>query len=774
MSALEALSLFEAALGREPGQREAFIRREAGDNDALRDAALALLAAHSASEGFMEPSIPAFVPRDLGQYRLIAPIGAGGMGRVYLAERRDGAFEQRVAIKVLAATLGDADAIRRAEAERQFLAWLEHRNIARVLDGGTTAEGQPYVVMEYVDGERIDHWCRTNGLDVKARVSLFRQVLAAVDAAHRALIIHRDIKPANVLVTADGSVKLLDFGIAKSLDGRVASAATQAGHGPLTPDYASPEQLTGKPLTTACDVYALGLLLYELLAGRSAFERGRLSLIEYAQRISSQLPTRPSSRLDPGALAIAPRHVGTWRRKLSGDLDRIVLKALQTEPEHRYPSARAFADDLERWLDNRPVSARPAGLAYRIGKFTRRNRLPVAASVAAVLALVIGFGTAATQARLARAEADRAQRANRFLLAMIERADPFVSGRNPTVAEALDRAVPDIPNQLGDQPQLEADVRHTIGRAYLSLERLDEAQVQLDRAASLRHAAGGNPYAESLDALAMLDWSRGRYEQAEQRMLQAIAIASAIAGGETTTHVTALNDYAALLNELGRYAESRPLLDRALAIGERTNDIPPRELAVTRSNLAYALHGLGEFEPAIAAYERSRAELERVLSPHHPDIAINLNNQAAVLRDMDRAGDALPLLERSIDIRRAIFEADHPMFVISLSNLALTYATVGHADSAREAIATALANGPRAFDADNQSLGHLHFTAARVAAALGERDTALREARTALAIYNRLDVVETGRRERTEALIAQMESESVEPQAQSTPTSESR
>ncbi|MBN8482142.1 MAG: serine/threonine protein kinase, partial [Xanthomonadales bacterium] len=304
MSVLGALALFEAALALAPVERRAFIERETTHDAALRAAALALLDAHAASEGFLEPAVEPAV-HELGAWRLLERIGAGGMGQVWLAERRDGAFEQRVAIKVLAATLGDGEAVRRAEAERQFLAWLDHPNIARVLDGGTTPQGQPFLVMEHVDGEPVDAWCAARALDPKARIGLFLQVLGAVEAAHAALIIHRDIKPANVLVTAQGTVKLLDFGIAKSLDARVRGVATEAGAGPLTPDYASPEQLAGAPLTTACDIYALGLLLHELLTGRRAFERGPLSLIEYAQRVSAHAPTRPSARLDGGALGLA-------------------------------------------------------------------------------------------------------------------------------------------------------------------------------------------------------------------------------------------------------------------------------------------------------------------------------------------------------------------------------------------------------------------------------------------------------------------------------------
>ena len=282
-----AMRLFEQALDRPSGERRPFIEAETRANAALNAAALALLDAHAASNGFLEP-LPE-TTREIGAYRLIEPIGSGGMGRVWLAERRDGAYQQRVAIKVLASLIGDADSMRRAEAERQFLAWLDHPNIARVLDGGSTPQGQPYVVMEYVEGARIDAWCRAHQLDPAARVRLFLQVLEAIDAAHRALIIHRDIKPANVLVTADGNVKLLDFGIAKTLDGRI-DGMTGTGIAPMTPEYASPEQLAAQPLTTASDIYALGLLLYELLCGASARPHGSTSASERARQAALQLP----------------------------------------------------------------------------------------------------------------------------------------------------------------------------------------------------------------------------------------------------------------------------------------------------------------------------------------------------------------------------------------------------------------------------------------------------------------------------------------------------
>ena len=310
MSARNALDVFAASLDIPEHARPGFVTRECGDDDALRGEVDALLAAHARSTGFLEPLPPATAPTHLGPYKLLEPLGAGGMGVVWLAERIDGAFEQRVAIKLLAGRFASAEAVRRAEAERQFLAWLDHPNIAHIVDGGRTDEGQPYVVMEYVDGIPIDRYARDRALDLRARIVLFAQVLAAVDAAHRALIIHRDLKPGNVLVTREGQVKLLDFGIAKSLDDARSADATRTGTHALTPQYASPEQLAGKPLTTACDIYALGLLLYELLTGHPAYAIDGRSLYELEQWLAAHAPARPSTTLDANALALTPREIG--------------------------------------------------------------------------------------------------------------------------------------------------------------------------------------------------------------------------------------------------------------------------------------------------------------------------------------------------------------------------------------------------------------------------------------------------------------------------------
>lgn len=743
------LALFEQALDRAADERRGFLIDATADDPGLGEAALALLDAHVASEGFLDVA-PA-IARELGAYRLITPIGAGGMGQVWLGERRDGAYQQRVAIKVLASVIGDPEALRRAEAERQFLAWIDHPNIAHVLDGGSTAQGQPYVVMEFVDGQPIDRWCGQRRLDPVARVRLFLQVLGAVDAAHRALIIHRDIKPANVLVTSEGIVKLLDFGIAKSLDARM-SAATRSGVMPMTPMYASPEQLTGKPLTVASDVYALGLLLHELLTGIRANAGGSRSVPELAQFVSTHSPTRPSQRVDATALDIEPRVAGEWRRRISGDLDRVVLKALAPEVSRRYGSAREFADDLARWLDKRPIHARPDGHGYRFAKFVQRNRLAVAATLAAVCALGIGLTIALVQQRRAAEEGERALRANRFLTDMIARADPYNSGKSPTLIDALDQAVVDIPQQLAGQALLEADVRGAIGRAYLMLERNDAARVQLERAAGLRAERGGSEYARVLDSLAILEWQVGHYEIAERLFRQGLDHCTEDVRGRVQRSEL-LNDYSSLLANVGRYPDALAAAEEALRIKDSLPDVPAHDRAVVISNIATALDGLGKFPESVAAYRKALAIFEAMPVPSPLDVAVSLNNLAYVQREMGDIDQAVSSQERAIALTIKAMGPDFPRLAPRYSNLAQQYAQLGRHADAERAAAEALRLGPQAFTANDQALGNLYTGVATVALARGDARAAVALAGQALAVYAHAESVEPGRREKAEAIV---------------------
>lgn len=754
-----ALGLLEAALDQPVAARADFIRRGAADDAALCADALALLAAHDSSGGRFEPDPQRRAPQTLGAWRIERRIGAGGMGEVFEASREGVGYSQRAAIKRLAVGLGGAQAIERFEAERRFLARLEHPGIARIIDGGSEADGRPWVAMEYVDGESIDRWCLARGLDVRARVRLFLDVIEAVDHAHRALILHRDLKPSNVLVTADGQVKLLDFGIAKSLDDP-APGLTATAVGPLTPEYASPEQLDGRPLTIASDVYALGLVLFQLLAGRLPVEDPGRTLSASERRRRTEVPSRPSAVLDAEALALRPAQIAAWTRQLDGDLDRVLLKALAVDVERRYPSARAFGDDLERWLAARPVEARAGDRLYRARLFVRRNRIAVAAASAAVAALAVGLAVAAHQARVATAAATRAESTNAFLLELLTEANPVASGRAPTLIDAIGQAVERIPMHFSGQPDSESDIRHAIGLAYTNLMRLDEAEAQFTRALALRRE-GTAGHAEVLQARALLAWTRGRTDKAEADYRAALAVyaadpACAKEAGEVE------NDLAALMSDLGRYEQAIVHAEAAVA-SARALDLPPGAIGPRLENLGSALQGAGRLEQAEATYRDAIAMLEAALPERTVALAVALNNFALVYRDLKRPAEALSMFERAIAVREQAFGPDNGDLVGPLINAARIRAEQGDIAGARRDANRALALVEKAFAPDYVGRGHVHLGAAEVALSAGDRAGAIRHAGIALEVFSRADAADPTWSERARALIATASSDPAVP-----------
>jgi tetratricopeptide (TPR) repeat protein len=370
-----------------------WIARECGDRPTLKSEVESLLRAHRAAESFLEPRAHTYEGRKIGPYRLLEEIGSGGMGAVYRARREDQDFQQEVAVKLMRSSLKiRPNAVRRFLEERQILAGLAHPNIARLLDGGYTSEGAPYIVMEYVAGTPITDYCSTKELDLKARLGLFLQLASGVQFAHQHLVIHRDIKPANILVTGEGTPKLLDFGIAKLVGPETAGAETTLRL--LTPDYASPEQVRGRAMSTSSDVYSLGVLLYELATGRRPYQLSETPLDQAIETICVKDPAPPRA----------------ITRDVPEDLDAIVMKALRKEPESRYASVREFAEDIDRYLDSRPVLARQGTYSYVARKFVRRHRAGVATAAAACILLAASAAVVIRESQVARFERDRAQR----------------------------------------------------------------------------------------------------------------------------------------------------------------------------------------------------------------------------------------------------------------------------------------------------------------------------------------------------------------------------
>lgn len=746
-----ALALLEVALDAPEGDRAAIIRARAGDDAALCAAALALLDAHGRSGGLLEPGDRTRRPDRLGPWKILHRLGAGGMGEVYAAERDDGGFRQMAAVKLMALGTGGEAAIRRFHAERAFLASLEHPGIARIIDGGDAEDGRPWIAMEFVDGEPIDAWCRRQGADVRTRIRLFLQVLDAVDAAHRSLILHRDIKPQNVLVDTQGRVRLLDFGIAKSLAAEGAGL-TAAGFTPLTPDYASPEQLAGKPLSTASDVYALGIVLHELLTGRRVLAAETKAFAEAAVQLARQLPTRPSSRIDAAALALPGAAAKAWRRQIVGDLDRVLMQALAPDPERRYPSARAFAEDLERWLTLRPVSARAGDWRYRLRLFLRRHAIASASAAAALLALGLGLGIAARQAVATQQQAERAEAARGFLIALVTEANPVASGREPSLIEAIDQAVARIPEHFRDQPDSESDVRLAIGLAYTNLMRLDQAEVQLERAAALR-TRGTTGYAEVLQAQALLDWTRGRTNRAESRYREALAIHEADPDGARAVGELH-NELAALMSDLGRYDEAIPHA-RAAVASARALKLPPAALGPRLENLGSALQGAGQLAESDRVYDEAITALEQALPERTVALAVALNNHALVHRDLGRPAEALARFEQAIALREQAFGPDHGDLAGPLINAARLRADAGDLTGATRDATRALALADRAFAPDYVGRGHVHLGAAQVALAAGDKAGTIRHAEAALAVFANADAADPAWSARARALMAE-------------------
>jgi len=490
--------IVEEALERDRSDWPAFLEEACGRDVALRTEVESLLrhekkALHfieapayqsaaselAAEEGELKPG------EQLGDYQIVSLLGAGGMGEVYLAE--DLSLRRRVAIKLVKAGFGRANLLRHFQREERILAALTHPNIARLYGGGVSPSGVPYFVMEYVEGERLDSYCERHRLTIPQRLQLFRKICAAVSYAHQHLVIHRDLKPSNIRVTPEGEPKLLDFGIAKMLDEETAlPEQTMTLAGVMTPDYASPEQVRGESMTTASDVYSLGVVLYELLTGAKPYRTKSRRIDEISRAVTEQEPTRPSA-----AAARDERSEVKSQKLLRGDLDNIVLTAMRKEATRRYTSVSQFSEDIRRHLEGLPVVARKDTFGYRATKFVQRNRISVAAAALVVLAIVAALVVSLWQAKQARAQRDVAQRINAFLQDMLGAAAPEVKGVDVKVTDVLSDASSRAKRELAGQPQVMADVLVTLGKTYIALGQYQPAEVNLRAALEASLKANG-------------------------------------------------------------------------------------------------------------------------------------------------------------------------------------------------------------------------------------------------------------------------------------------
>jgi serine/threonine protein kinase/tetratricopeptide (TPR) repeat protein len=795
--------LFNVALDLDGPDRERFLDRACIGEPALRAHVEALLRNDEAiehdsflrtpalGERFLVPppdelvsSSQATVER-VGKYRIRRWLAEGGMGAVYLAERDDGAFEQTVAVKLLNTRFPSSRLVRRFQRERQTLANLNHPNIARLLDGGVTSDGAPYLVMEYVDGLPIDAHCRRHRLTIRQRLSLFLRVCDAVQYAHQNLIVHRDLKPTNILVTDAGIPKLVDFGIAKVLETNPQGGAARPLTGTMpihTPEYASPEQLSHKPITTATDVYSLGVILYELLAGVRPYQVNSRSPAEVERVVSDENRTRPSTAVrqsrpnddgdssahvqrevaDPAILADAKR----WRRQLRGDLDNIVLTALRSEPARRYTTAARFADDIRCYLRGRPVTARRETIAYQLGKFISRNRILVGAAAIVLFLLVAGLITtiglahhatmernAALTAQAAEAaqrlraqEAEReaateaigAQTVSSFLVDLFAAADPYDGAAvDLTARELVRRGARRVETELVGQPGQQAVILNALGKVHVNLGLYREAEGLFQRALERQRMSCKEPRVREAEILAWLGSVRtqlGRHDAARTALEEAMAVHDRLDGAYDDTRAQILENMGALETQVGAYGDARDHLEQALGMyrdGPKGDD---RAVSDVLSLLARLEFDRGEYAAAEALLLETLAIRQRMFGEDDPRLAHTMQDLGAVLHMQGRLDEAEAHYRQALEVLRDALGERHPRLLGILSNLAALALDKGDPAAAETMYSEVLAIQREEYGEEHPDVAASLAYLGIIADAAGETERAERRLREALRI----------------------------------------
>ena len=746
---LRVKALFAQALDVPIGERESWLIRQCAGDDALLAELRSLLVAQAApvpevlGAGIGPMLSPLLADDDalldsrVGPYRLLRLLGEGGMGRVYLAERDDGQFHQQVALKLMRAGFESTEMHERFLRERDLLARLAHPNIAQLHEGGVSAEGTPYFTLERVDGEPITLWCDRHRIGLAARLQLLLKVCDAVQYAHRNLVVHRDLKPSNILVTEDGEPKLLDFGIAKPLDGGSERGLTATRSQPMTREYAAPEQVLGEPITTATDVYALGVLMYELLSGHLPYARAERGDSSWAKAIVDERPeplTRAAERptalidnpdlLDLDVAAARGTTAAFMRRTLRGDLDRIAQRALEKAPDARYGSVGALAEDIRAWLDGRAL---PGGSRrYRLAKFLRRNRVGVGVAALITALLIIGVAAVVYQARETARQALAVAAVKDFLLGMFNATSPNeLKGRDLSVRELLERGRTQVDHTLAAQPGLRSELQSALGRIYFQLGLYEQAEglqrnaleatgagdparavilrqlaetlaargnlLEADRlgaAAAGYEGAGAADRIRTLIVRSSIAHRRGQSEQAEQYAVAAIALAKSDAA-EPELLGNALSAQGLAEWDLRNLALSERLYREALQIHRTAFGDVDLRVATDRQNLTLALRNLGRYDEALQEARTTVDVFQKILGPEHPDLSRALFTLGTTLYHMAHYEEAEAVLRRGVAVARKNL-GEHPTTATALNNLGLVLMDWHGLDEAEQVFAEAL------------------------------------------------------------------------------------
>ncbi len=767
--------VFGAALELPVEKREAFVAKQIGDDVELHRYVLDLLSCDSSIDATVEGIIGGAIETTfsrgrstaaaeegarIGKYRVERMLGQGGMGTVYLARRNDELFDQKVAIKLGRQRLVDPLTKARLEAERQILAHLNNPNIAKLLDGGTTTDGVPYLVMEYVDGVRLDTYCDVNRLSVDERLTMFEKICAAVHYAHQNLVVHRDIKPSNILVQSDGTPKLLDFGIAKLIDeeGIAAIGLTRDGASVMTPENAAPEQIFNDPISTATDTYALGLLLYRLLTGSPPFYLEDVSPAEFAKKVCYQTPKKPSDVvLDRSyAMQFARARKSTnildeiaydrrttahsLAKSLRGDLDTIVLTALRKDPANRYESAQSMGTDIRLHKNSLPISVRPPSWRYHATKFVGRHSIGVAMSAVGV-ALLTAFTVALFfQNERIAAERDHALEVSQFLEDIFNAPDPAnARGLDITAKEILASGAMRIRSELHDRPEVQSELMETIGRVYLNLGEYAPSIEMLERSLELREASMGADHpdvARGKNELAEALIRKAEYQRARALLEESLAVHRKAKGHSSKEVAENLYNLAELHLAMGELDSAQSFANESIDIYAPDSASYGIELAEAKNTLARILQIRGNLDETEALLRESIEIVESTAGSDHPLMAYYLQNLGVLLRSKGDLDAAEKTLNQAIDATRRILGENHDLVATTLSIQGGIYHAKGNYDEAEFAYRNALEIDIETRGARHPYVGYDMTSLAILLHDKGSLAEAEQNLRTALDIYS--------------------------------------
>jgi serine/threonine protein kinase/TolA-binding protein len=770
--------LFSQAVDLSGPDRKAFVEKETAGDAALRAELLELLACDNggARTGPLTLALgaaldtttrdrrKALVGRTLGNYKLVGVLGHGGTGTVYLGERADRQYSAQVAVKIVDNGTMQGELGLRFRAERQILASLNHANIARLIDAGETEEGNPYLVMEYVHGEPLDRYCDREQLGLRERLQLFLDICGAVQYAHQNLVVHRDLKPANILVTAEGAPKLLDFGIAKLLDAGEAAAAmalTRMNDRLLTPEYASPEQILGRPVTTASDVYALGVVLYELLTGlRPYVVPASASQLELERSICITDPLRPSAAVKRAresgplegqseilAVAAARRlNADKLQKRLIGDIDAIVMRALRKEPQHRYNSIEQLAADVRRFLAREPVSARQGNWLYYSQRFVRRHAFGVSAGAAFILFLAafavvmsVQRQTIAEQRDFAEQEGERAERVSTFMLNVFNAADPLENlGRDITARELLDQAARSIQGDLDEQPESRARLLEAIGRAYHRQNNPERAIAYLEDALRIRQQgenSGSPAMGSTLTELATALRKAGRFDESDRRLREAMDISRSSKDEHSMAYARLLTDIGRLEIERGQPQQAEHDLGEALALARDLRGAGDTEVAAILSDISVARMWRDDLDGAERAVQEAVSIYEKSSNLLYPDRIMSDYRLAEVYFQRGRITEAGALYERALSAQKLLYGEPSSRVADTLDSLSRVRLAQNRVDEAERLTREALAAYKATRGPEHYGTAYLESSLAQILTRQGKYAEAGELLRSALDVF---------------------------------------